>query len=541
MVQLTGSGPNAWPDPDTASFRDKFPAKLEIEDSLEEEHGPRNKRSKFSTQLNEWSTGNNEFPVPPSQYNLLDEPSPLGLRLKKSPSLLDLIQTRISQDNHSSVTSATSENLNLRDKKGVKGTIASVTNDKMKASNFPALLLKIGHWEYVSGYEGDLVGKCYYAKHKLVWEILEGGLKSKIEIQWSDIAALKADFLDNGPGTLTVTLARPPLFFKETNPQPRKHTLWQASADFTDGQASIHRQHFLQCTQGLLNKHYDKLIQCDLHLNLVSRQPQMGLDSPYYEAHGSVLKDPVEFEALEVGHLETAKRSPIPSFKDVKSPSTAQSCSFTSEEQNSAGLMSEHLSSQTPSPSSVMDLPAIEGNESSGGHGFQAQRSMSMSDLVNHIGHCILERMTSGNLSSHFKEALESQDMLENIAEILLSDKQFHAITDEKKLMSRVNSLCYLLQEPTSTPNKQVGGESHSEGHDDGKRIQWNHDIESMHESIAGTDVGFRGAYSNSYKQTPPVMSRTDSFGDLLSSLPRIASLPKFLFDISEDDESQAR
>ena len=116
------------------------------------------------------------------------------------------------------------------------------------------------------------------------------------------------------------------------------------------------RQHFLQCKQGLLNKHYDKLIQCDLRLNLVTRQPQMGLDSPYFEAQGSVLKDPVESEAQEVGQLEMAKRSPIPSFKDVESPSTAQSCSFTSEEQNSAGLMSEHLSSQAPSPSSGTTL-----------------------------------------------------------------------------------------------------------------------------------------------------------------------------------------
>ena len=95
----------------------------------------------------QWSTGNNEFHVPPSQYNPLDEPSPLGLRLRKSPSLLDLIQMRISQGNSSSVTSATSENLNLRDKKGVKGTISSASKDKMKASNFQALLLKIGHWE----------------------------------------------------------------------------------------------------------------------------------------------------------------------------------------------------------------------------------------------------------------------------------------------------------------------------------------------------------------------------------------------------------
>lgn len=50
------------------------------------------------------------------------------------------------------------------------------------------------------------MAKCYFAKHKLVWEILEGGLKSKIEIQWSDIMALKANCPDNGPGTLNVVV-----------------------------------------------------------------------------------------------------------------------------------------------------------------------------------------------------------------------------------------------------------------------------------------------------------------------------------------------
>lgn len=61
-------------------------------------------------------------------------------------------------------------------------------------------------WQYKSRYEGELVAKCYFAKHKLVWEVLEGGLKSKIEIQWSDIMALKANCPDNAPGTLTVVV-----------------------------------------------------------------------------------------------------------------------------------------------------------------------------------------------------------------------------------------------------------------------------------------------------------------------------------------------
>lgn len=113
------------------------------------------------------------------------------------------------------------------------------------------------------------MAKCYFAKHKLVWEVLEQGLKSKIEIQWSDIMGLKASCPEDAPGTLTIVvlkenafsldhfnsykplflklvscvfqLARRPLFFRETNPQPRKHTLWQATSDFTDGQASMNR------------------------------------------------------------------------------------------------------------------------------------------------------------------------------------------------------------------------------------------------------------------------------------------------------------
>lgn len=70
-------------------------------------------------------------------------------------------------------------------------------------------------WQYKSRYQGDLVAKCYFAKHKLVWEVLEGGLKSKIEIQWSDIMGLKANCPDDGPGTLVVvvTFHVPVLFF----------------------------------------------------------------------------------------------------------------------------------------------------------------------------------------------------------------------------------------------------------------------------------------------------------------------------------------
>ncbi|KAK3198581.1 hypothetical protein Dsin_021996 [Dipteronia sinensis] len=87
---------------------------------------------------------------------------------------------------------------------------------------------------------------------------------------------------EDGPRTLNVVLARQPFFFRDINPRPKKHTLWQDTSDFTDGQASIHWQHFMQCPQGILNKHFENLIQCDTCLNFLSQQPEMILYSPYF-------------------------------------------------------------------------------------------------------------------------------------------------------------------------------------------------------------------------------------------------------------------
>lgn len=93
-----------------------------------------------------WGAGANAFPVPPSQYNPLDEPSPLGLRLRKSPSLLELIQMKLSQGTCNLAT-AQSDNLVCETNKDGKSNAPSGATDKMKASNFPASLLRIGRWE----------------------------------------------------------------------------------------------------------------------------------------------------------------------------------------------------------------------------------------------------------------------------------------------------------------------------------------------------------------------------------------------------------
>lgn len=78
-------------------------------------------------------------------HNVLDEPSPLGLRLKKSPSLLDLIQMRLSQAN-SDAGQSSADNAEPSKKKDLKSGTSSA-GERLKASNFPASVLKIGKWE----------------------------------------------------------------------------------------------------------------------------------------------------------------------------------------------------------------------------------------------------------------------------------------------------------------------------------------------------------------------------------------------------------
>ena len=67
---------------------------------------------------------------------------------------------------------------------------ASATHQRprIKASNFPASTLQIGTWKKVASHEGELIAKCYYAKKKLVWEVLENATKKRIEISWDDIS-----------------------------------------------------------------------------------------------------------------------------------------------------------------------------------------------------------------------------------------------------------------------------------------------------------------------------------------------------------------
>ncbi|KAL1340303.1 uncharacterized protein [Arachis hypogaea] len=533
--------------------------KVKLESNEDHDLPSLHKRPKFDSP----PKSDDSIAVPTAgSYNPLDEPSPLGLRLRKSPSLLDLIQMKLSQqqdDNASAMALASKKD----HKAGAKAAASSsATDSKLKASNFPGTVLKIGTWEYKSRYEGDLVAKCYFAKHKLVWEVLDGCLKNKIEIPWSDIMAIKANYPDDSPGTLEVVLARRPLFFREINPQPRKHTLWQATSDFTGGQASLHRRHFLQCPQGLLGKHFEKLIQCDPRLNYLSQQGEIVLDCPCFETSNGI-EDQVEPSCLD---RKSDVQAGFFGLRDVESGSAAQSSSSKSE--HNLGKAFENVSQEITSPSSVNThavrdlgnrgaetlkiLSNLDQIKLSGLH-----PSMSMNDLVNHIETCISEQMASGNPNFAGGDGQLSRSILEEFTQCLFNDNTqlAAAVPDEHYVMSRVNSLCCLLQKDNinSNPSTVTTGTMRRNGNNgvdadaNGKigGSESNNNNNTNQCKSKGIDLELNqqdGDGSGCNKQQGSSgLARKESVGDLLLNLPRIASLPQFLFPMPEDSVNQVR
>ncbi|KAI4352309.1 hypothetical protein L6164_006573 [Bauhinia variegata] len=166
-----------------------------------------------------------------------------------------------------------------------------------KAVHIPISVLEIGKFRVMSKHEGNLVARCYYEKRKLMWEILKGNLKSKIEFNWEDILSLGAKIEPNKPGILMIELKELPSFYHEKDPQPRKHANWEQSGDFTRNQASTNRVHVLQFSPGLLDAFYQKLIESEDRLKQLSQGPCPTLHHPYftsnaYDAHGSLTCPP---------------------------------------------------------------------------------------------------------------------------------------------------------------------------------------------------------------------------------------------------------
>lgn len=163
--------------------------------------------------------------------------------------------------------------------------------------------------------------------------------------------------------------------------------------------------------------------------------------------------------------------------------------------------------------------------------------SMSMSDLVSHLENRISEQGTSENptLSS---EEWQSLQILDDIKRCLFSESQNLPDSDEKSLMSRVDSLCCLLQKDApSGSNTQLKRDNNINL----SLMQNGEDDESSSDGSLSTEKKAGDGEDVSGPDQVSSMSRKDSVGELLLNLPRIASLPQFFFNISDDYGNQAR
>lgn len=239
----------------------------------------------------------------------------------------------------------------------------------------------------------------------------------------------------------------------------------------------------------MLNKHYEKLIQCDTRLNFLSQQLDTGSDLPFAPKNN-----------CSNDQLEMSQGSDVSSIKNIGTINLAH------EE-----FMKEY---------GYMESLGLEGSKTIGPVNTRMpQRTKSISDLVNHIGHRLSEKNPTGVLS--FFENVSggiSQNELENISQMLFNDTDMITDSDEKTLMSRVNSLCNLFQAGNDYSNLDiVKNQSHLN--------VW-HDVNDY--PIFDCNPTFENEKG---------MSRKDSCSDLFHHLPKIASLPRLAYDFFDDDK----
>ncbi|RRT49098.1 hypothetical protein B296_00036486 [Ensete ventricosum] len=295
------------------------------------------------------------------------------------------------------------------------------------------------------------------------------------------------------------------------------------------------RRHLLRCPQGLLSKHFEKLIQCDPRLCALSHEPDILLDAPFSEPRCSVFEDYDESKCHPFDKLKDPYGSVVQEFQD-----SALTCASTSTSAKN-DIRDPIDTGKILSPSPVMEPWVTQGSGTAETEDSNNQwcwdqlkvpglkHSMSISDFVNQIGHCISEQISLGNpqLSG---SAIPDKEMLEELAQCLFSDSQMPA-SDEKSVMSKVNSFCCLLQKDVGTVERQQTDGGGPAANDNG----FCNNISEKHTSITkGENNDAPGP------KAVASMSRKDSFGDLLMQLPRIASLPQFLFNIAEDEEDSS-
>ncbi|XP_042049843.1 uncharacterized protein LOC121795386 [Salvia splendens] len=165
-----------------------------------------------------------------------------------------------------------------------------------------------------------------------------------MEVSWSDITAIEAVMNPNQPGCLRIELASTPLFFREISPQPGKHSNWEPTNDFTNGQAHLYMKHEVTFLPGVLDKHYEQLLINDEHLAELSRRPLPNHDKHLTELR--LFSGPADFssqKALVAHDQRLDQHSDVGTSSQNPIVAPASTYVDSSSSQNSSVVPDQHL------------------------------------------------------------------------------------------------------------------------------------------------------------------------------------------------------
>ena len=94
-----------------------------------------------------------------------------------------------------------------------------------------------------------------------------------------------------------------------------------------------------------MNKHLEKLVQCDHRLLYLSREPEIIMDSPFFDGRQSIFEDPNDSKGYPFGNFNLSTGPSVSGTQNLASPVGAQSSSERM-----------YLSHEAPSPSSGICL-----------------------------------------------------------------------------------------------------------------------------------------------------------------------------------------
>ncbi|KAI6684597.1 hypothetical protein NL676_030510 [Syzygium grande] len=171
----------------------------------------------------------------------------------------------------------------------IEGQIDHRSDEPPGVQNFrsarePISLLRIGNYQIRSQNASHLTAKWCYMNKQLNWEILVDRRKKKIEINWSNIAAIR---LRHGSDLriFEIELYEPPRFYSTDELRPRVRAPWNPISDFTNCQASTYRIHYLEFPHGTLERNMEPLFLLDSRLLESTGRPFPSLESPFFVGH----------------------------------------------------------------------------------------------------------------------------------------------------------------------------------------------------------------------------------------------------------------